>query len=104
MRPLAGNDVLPADNGVSIPEPRRDSTARLMPESEAFDLLLPIASPFYRGTPQNCVRFRALGYFNDGYTIDVRDNCANQPLGRWRVDARTREVLRLDSDGTYRKP
>lgn len=82
----------------------RQTAPRLMAESEALDVLIPIASPFYRETPSNCVRFRALGYFNDGYTIDARDDCNNQPLGRWRVDARTRQVLHLDSDGTYRRP
>ncbi len=44
--------------------------------------------------PRDCLNIRSLGYEGVGYTLEVTNVCAPQsfPLGRWRVDAVTREV------------
>jgi hypothetical protein len=51
-----------------------------------------------------CVEIRNLGYRNAGYTLQVYDDCGNRALGRWRVDALSREVFRQRSDGRYVRP
>lgn len=54
-----------------------------------------------------CLDIRSLGYRNAGYTLDAVDTCATDSgaaLGRWRVDAITREVFRQNENGKYVRP
>lgn len=63
---------------------------------------------YYDGVRDNCVEVRGHGYQNVGYTFSVWDACVSgggsRMLGRWRVDARTREVFRQRDDGRYLPP
>lgn len=56
--------------------------------------------------PKECVDVRSNGYKNVGYTLNVVDLCGPEPrsLGRWRVDAVTREVFRQSGDGRFVRP
>jgi hypothetical protein len=58
----------------------------------------------YYDTGAGCLRVSSAGYSNVGYTLDVHDSCASRHLGRWRVDARTREVFRQREDGRFLRP
>ena len=55
--------------------------------------------------PTDCLDVRSVGYKNVGYTLNVVDLCGPDPrsLGRWRVDAVTREVFR-ESGGRFVRP
>ena len=55
--------------------------------------------------PADCVDVRSVGYKNVGYTLNVVDLCGPDPrtIGRWRVDAVTREVFR-ESGGRFVRP
>lgn len=79
-------------------------------ESEASSILrghLAGANP-YDGVSGSCLQLRSLGYSNAGYTFSVWDACVegggSRMLGRWRVDAKTREVFRQSDDGRYVRP
>ena len=58
----------------------------------------------YYNTNAGCIRVSNRGYRNAGYTLDVHDSCEARHLGRWRVDARTREVFRQQQDGRFLRP
>ena len=65
-----------------------------------------VSTNYYRLTA-DCVRLQNRGYRNVGYTIEVWDACnaeGGSRLGRWRVDAKTREVFRQGADGRFRRP
>jgi hypothetical protein len=66
------------------------------------------SNDYYDGVRDDCVSVRGLGYQNVGYTFAVWDSCVegggSRMLGRWRVDAKTREVFRQRDDGRYLKP
>jgi hypothetical protein len=63
---------------------------------------------YYSDVAAGCVQVRNQGYRNVGYTFTVWDACVNgggsRMLGRWRVDAKTREVFRQQDDGRYQRP
>jgi len=63
---------------------------------------------YYSDVASGCVQVRNQGYRNVGYTFSVWDACVSgggsRMLGRWRVDAQTREVFRQQEDGRYLKP
>jgi hypothetical protein len=89
--------------------PRPAPTAEIS-ESEASSALrghLAGSNP-YEGVSGNCMQLRSLGYRNVGYTFAVWDSCVegggSRMLGRWRVDAKTREVFRQGDDGRYLRP
>lgn len=67
-----------------------------------------VTSRNYYGITTECVGIQNRGYENVGYTLEVWDRCAgggaSRLLGRWRVDARTREVFRQREDGRYLRP
>jgi hypothetical protein len=76
-------------------------------EAEATTVLrrhLASSNPYDLST--NCMQIRSAGYRNVGYTFSVWDACVEgggtRMLGRWRVDAKTREVFRQGDDGRYR--
>ena len=56
----------------------------------------------------SCLQVRSQGYQNVGYTMSAWDSCnsggGSRMLGRWRVDAKTREVFRQRADGRYLQP
>jgi hypothetical protein len=56
----------------------------------------------------DCLQVRGAGYRNVGYGFSVWDACVSgggsRMLGRWRVDAKTREVFRQRDDGRYLRP
>jgi ribosomal protein L40E len=62
----------------------------------------------YDGVSSSCLQLRSVGYVNVGYTYSVWDACVEgggtRMLGRWRVDAKTREVFRQGDDGRYIRP
>jgi hypothetical protein len=92
------------------PQPPQEETREEISESEASSTLrahLGRANP-YDGVSQRCLQIRSVGYRNAGYTFSVWDACVegggSRMLGRWRVDAKTREVFRQSDDGRYVRP
>jgi outer membrane biosynthesis protein TonB len=97
----------PAPRQAPEPEPAQEETRDEISEAEASSALrsqLASANP-YDGVSQSCLQLRSLGYRNVGYTFAVWDACVEgggaRMLGRWRVDAKTREVFRQGDDGRY---
>ena len=66
------------------------------------------SSNYYDGVSSTCLSIRGQGYRNVGYTFSVWDSCVSgggsRMLGRWRVDAKTREVFRQREDGRFLRP
>ena len=88
------------------PEPPPESVREEITESDATVALrrhLAASNPYDVST--NCLQIRSAGYRNVGYTFSVWDACVEgggtRMLGRWRVDAKTREVFRQGNDGRY---
>jgi hypothetical protein len=88
------------------PEPPLQPVSQEISESEATLTLrhhLASANPY--DVSPNCLQIRSAGYRNAGYTFSVWDACVEgggtRMLGRWRVDAKTREVFRQNDDGRY---
>lgn len=63
-----------------------------------------VTSRDYYGVGGDCIGVGSLGYQNVGYTLEVRDTCKQQTLGKWRVDAKTREIFRQREDGRFLRP
>jgi hypothetical protein len=67
-----------------------------------------VSTGFYNDVRDECLAVRGGGYRNVGYAFSVWDSCpgggGSRMLGRWRVDAKTREVFRQQNDGRYLKP
>lgn len=76
-------------------------------EAEAALREYVVSTNYYR-LAADCVRVDNRGYENVGYTLDVWDRCneggGSRMLGRWRVDAKTREIFRQRADGRYLRP
>jgi hypothetical protein len=94
--PEPRDEPQPADTG-EISEP--EATAALRDH---------LASDNPYDVSANCLQLRSAGYQNVGYTYSVWDSCVEgggtRMLGRWRVDAKTREVFRQRDDGRYLRP
>jgi len=74
-------------------------------ESEAVSTLRGyLVTRNYYQTGAGCLTVSSEGYSNVGYTLSVRDRCGSRSLGRWRVDAKTREVFRQQEDGRFLRP
>ncbi|HEX2831506.1 MAG TPA: zinc ribbon domain-containing protein [Thermoanaerobaculia bacterium] len=91
------------------PPPAAPPPARTITEAEAAaELRGYVTSRNYYGVASECVRLNARGYQNEGYAFDIWHTCAgggsSRLLGRWRVDAKTREVFRRNDDGRYLRP
>jgi hypothetical protein len=91
------------------PEPRQADTGGEISEAEATAALrghLASSNPY--DVSASCLQLRSVGYQNVGYTYSVWDSCVEgggtRMLGRWRVDAKTREVFRQRDDGRYLRP
>jgi hypothetical protein len=88
------------------PEPTPEPVREEISEAEATAALrrhLASSNPY--DLSPNCLQIRSAGYQNVGYTFSVWDGCVEgggtRMLGRWRVDAKTREVFRQGDDGRY---
>jgi hypothetical protein len=88
------------------PEPAPEPVSQEISEAEATSALrrhLASSNPY--DLSPNCLQIRSVGYRNVGYTFSVWDACVEgggtRMLGRWRVDAKTREVFRQGDDGRY---
>ncbi|HEU4887418.1 MAG TPA: hypothetical protein VFV49_05985 [Thermoanaerobaculia bacterium] len=99
----------PVEDRSDPPAPREEPPAEIT-ESEASSILrghLAGSNP-YDGVSGRCLQLRSAGYRNVGYTFSVWDACVegggSRMLGRWRVDAKTREVFRQRDDGRYLRP
>lgn len=91
-------------------EPPQAETRAELGEAEATSILrshLAATKP-YDGVSADCLELRSVGYVNAGYTYSAWDACVEgggtRMLGRWRVDAKTREVFRQRDDGRYVRP
>ena len=112
--PPVSQDAPPAPRPVPVPttrepEPPPEPVREEISESEATSTLrrhLAAANPY--DVSPNCLQIRSVGYRNVGYTFSVWDACVEgggtRMLGRWRVDAKTREVFRQGDDGRYIRP
>lgn len=65
---------------------------RTINEAQARSRLWPVVDANYDNVESDCLKIESLGYTDGGYNFLVTDSCANNTLGRWRVDAKTREV------------
>jgi hypothetical protein len=67
-----------------------------------------VTSRRYYDVGPECVQIRGSGYRNVGYGFSVWTSCGtgggSRMLGRWRVDAKTREVFVQGDDGRYLRP
>lgn len=63
---------------------------------------------YYEDVEDDCVRVESRGFRNRGFDYEVWHSCerggGSRLLGRWRVDALTREVFRQRDDGRYLRP
>ena len=85
-------------------EPSPQSAAEIS-DAEATQILSRhLAATNTYDVASSCLGIRNLGYKNVGYTLEVVDRCAGGTLGRWRVDSKTRELFRQQSDGRYLRP
>ena len=67
-----------------------------------------VTSRDYYDVEDDCVRIESRGFRNRGFDYEVWHSCerggGSRLLGRWRVDALTREVFRQYGDGRYLRP
>ncbi|MBV8516210.1 MAG: zinc ribbon domain-containing protein [Acidobacteria bacterium] len=95
----------PAPRPVETTPPPSPSSSAEISESEAVAVLRGyVTSRDYYGIGAACTNITSHGYRNVGYTMEVFDSCSHRMLGRWRVDAKTREVFRQQDDGRYLRP
>jgi hypothetical protein len=87
-----------------VPEPVTRNAE--ISESEAIGTLRSfVTSRDPYSVAPNCIGVASRGYKNVGYTLDVVDTCRDsRPLGRWRVDSKTREIFRQREDGRFLRP
>jgi len=101
----------PAQAGRSRAHPSAAPASRpAMGEAEAARRLAAAlrARDYYRVSPE-CLRARAAGYREAGYTFDVvSKGCGffrpGETLGRWRIDGRTGEALVQNARGRFVRP
>jgi hypothetical protein len=102
---------VPAEKPVPAPaETAPNKPAGEITEGEAAATLRGFVTSrnYYSDVASGCIQVRNQGYRNVGYTFSVWDACVSgggsRMLGRWRVDAKTREVFRQQEDGRYLRP
>jgi hypothetical protein len=92
----------PAASTTSVATERREITG-----AEAESSLRSYVASYYRKSTE-CIRVDNRGYENVGYSLEVWDRCdasgGSHLLGRWRVDAKTRDIYRQREDGRYLRP
>jgi hypothetical protein len=107
--PIVQPRPAPAQPRPAPTPPPRDEPAEEITDSEALSTLRGyLASNNPYEASGDCLQTRSMGYQNVGYTFSVWDSCVegggSRMLGRWRVDAKTREVFRQADDGRYLRP
>lgn len=104
-RPAETATIVDVEDEPAIATPRRPAPRKEITQSEAESALRSyLASSNYYQLDAGCIGASTTEYRNAGYTIDVRDSCGSRPLGRWRVDSKTREIFRQRPDGRYLRP
>jgi hypothetical protein len=98
-----------APKPASTPAPRPiEQPAMLNDEQASATLRDYVTSRRYYDVSNDCVRVESRGFRNRGFDYEVWHSCesngASRLLGRWRVDAKTREVFRQYDDGRYLRP
>lgn len=83
---------------VDVPSPppvvKEEPPPKDLNEEKAITYLHSIISK--RGNvSSDCLVLLSEGYRGGGYTVSARDRCKKKPAGRWRLDAKTKEVSRL---------
>ncbi len=89
-----------------VPPPR---AAEITAEEATSALRNYVRSTRYYDVAAECIRVENRGYRNVGYDLQVWHSCpgsggGSRLLGRWRVDAKTREIFRQREDGRYLRP
>jgi hypothetical protein len=89
-----------------VPPPR---SAEITADEATSTLRNYVRSTRYYDVAGECIRVENRGYRNVGYDLQVWHSCpgsggGSRLLGRWRVDARTREIFRQREDGRYLRP
>ena len=82
---------------------------RLLTDAQAAATLRDyVTSRDYYDVEDDCLRIESRGFRNRGFAYEVWHSCErggrSRLLGRWRVDALTREVFRQRGDGRYLRP
>ena len=104
-RPAPRDTPPPAETPKPKPQPAGEIS-----EGEAASTLRGFITSrnYYSDVAGGCVQVRSEGYRNVGYAFSVWDSCVSgggtRMLGRWRVDAKTREVFRQQGSGRYLRP
>jgi hypothetical protein len=105
-----GTVQIPRQTRPSTPPPAPTPTPnRFITEAEAAaELRGYVTSRNFYGVASSCVRLNGRGLRNEGYGFEIWHACAgggaSRLLGRWRVDAKTRELFRQREDGRYLSP
>ena len=105
--PVISTQPLPQPRPVTPPP--APSRAELTPDEATATLRNYVRSTRYYDVAGECIRVENNGYRNAGYAMEVWHSCpgsggGSRLLGRWRVDAKTREVFRQRDDGRYLRP
>ena len=103
---VPGERPEPAPSPEPEPEPAQP---KLLNDQQASAMLRDfVASRDFYDVGADCMRIESRGFRNRGYAYEVWHTCgrggASRLLGRWRVDALTREVFRQHDDGRYLRP
>ncbi len=91
------------------PERREQSAEGMLSDEQASATLRDFVTSrdLYR-VGADCMRIESRGFRNRGYAYEVWHTCgrrgASRLLGRWRVDALTRDVFRQHEDGRFLRP
>lgn len=95
----------------AAPEPRAaDPQPSMLNDEQASATLREYVTSrdYYDDVDDDCVRVESRGFRNRGFDYGVWNSCerggGSRLLGRWRVDALTREVFRQYDDGRYLRP
>ena len=90
------------------PEPEPERPSMLNDEQASATLREYVTSRDYYDVEDDCVRVESRGLRNRGFDYEIWHSCerggGSRLLGRWRVDALTREVFRQYGDGRYLRP
>ena len=100
---------VPGDAPSEPPRAEPDPQPALLNDEQASATLRAfVTSRNYYDVASECVRVESRGFRNRGYDYEVWHSCesggGSRLLGRWRVDAKTREVFRQYEDGRYLRP
>ncbi|MGZ8729331.1 MAG: hypothetical protein ACXW5U_10925 [Thermoanaerobaculia bacterium] len=103
---VPGERPAPAPTPTPTPEPAQPKM--LNDEQASATLRDFVRSRDFYDVGDDCMRIESRGFRNRGYAYEVWHTCgrggASRLLGRWRVDALTREVFRQQDDGRYLRP